>query len=427
MFQKVINGLKTGRRWIWVLGGLILILAVIAAAISASAGTSKNDKRPETAEVTTGDLSGSITASGHVAPRQDISLAFQTSGVVKEVNVKVGDTVKAGSVLARLDDSDAQRSVKMAQNALDEANLKVQSAQTAYNADAFWRPNDKQLAAASASAANAAAAVQAAQSDYDQVQWLPWVSSTQQSLTLQQATNNYTEARANLEYLLNNRPNLTPAKINLELANLSVLDAQLALDAAQSTLKKANLVAPFDGTITVVTISAGEVPSGGAIEMITSDDLEVVLKVDEVDMASLDVNQPVSLTLDTWPDKPLTGKVLSIDPKAAPSAADSSDVVNYYVHVTIDKNDLPIRVGMTANATITVFDLKNVLLVPNSAVSQQGGKFTVTIVTASGSEKTEITIGMRNSQFTQVLSGLKAGDVVRINNPAGLTSGTATP
>ena len=419
---------RTSRRWLWIVGAVVVVGIAVFAYTRLTASTTRRasaQTRATTARVQTGNISGSITASGHLQAHQSVSLTMQATGVVKEVDVKVGDKVTAGQTLIKLDDTDAQSSLKAAQNALAEAQLSAQSAQVTYSSDAGYKPSDSSLASAIATANNAAAAVQAAQADYDNIAFKPDKSSTQQSLALAQATNNYVSAKAQLDSVLTTKPDLATPKINLDLANLKVSDAQIALNNAQTALARTTLVAPFDGTITALNTDVGETVSGPAVQMISSNNLEVLLLVGETDMASLAVGNPASFTLSTWPSTTITGKVTAIDP--TPTVGSNADVINYGVHISVDKTSLPIMVGMTANATITTFDLSNVLLVPNGAVTldSTSGKYYVNQVSNGQTKRVQVTIGVHNTQFTQILSGLKAGDEIQVSglSASGTTGG----
>jgi RND family efflux transporter MFP subunit len=424
--QSTIKKLTSGRRWLWIVGGVIVIgiaaFAYTQIAASASPANAQTTKATTT-RVTTGDISGSVTASGNLQAHQDISLSLQSSGIVKEVNVKVGDQVTAGQTLLKLDDTTAQRDLLAAQNALEEAKLNAQSAQVTYNSGAGYQPSESSLASAIANANNAAAEVQAAQADYDRVKWNPDVSGTSQSSTLAQATNNYIAAKASLDSVLNTRPDLASPKIALDLANLQVKDAEFSLEAAQETLDELTLVAPFSGTIKTISADVGETASGVVIEIISTDNMEGLLTVGEADMTSLAINQPVTFSLSAWPSTTLTGKVIAIDP--APTSDSTSDVVNYGITISVDKTDLPILVGMTINATITTFDLKGVLLAPNGAVTlDEDGKYYVSQVVNGQTQKTEVKIGVHSSQYTQILSGLKEGDEIQVSATTSSSSST---
>ena len=171
------------------------------------------------------------------------------------------------------------------------------------------------------------------------------------------------------------------------------------------------LTAPFSGTIKAVNTDVGETASGVVIEMIGSNSLEGLLSVGESDMTSLSVGQQVNFTLSAWPSETLHGQVTSIDP--SPTSDSTSDVVNYGVHISVDKTDLPVRVGMSISATVTTFDIKNALIVPNDAVTLgEDGKYYVNQVVNGQTKKTEVTIGVHSTTYTQILTGLKAGDEV---------------
>ena len=342
--QSTIKKVTSGRRWMWIVGAVVVVgIAIFAyTRLSTPSHRASAQTRAQTTQVKTGNISGIVTASGHLQAHQTVTLQMQATGVVKEVDVKVGDKVTAGQTLLKLDDTDAQRNLKSAQNALDEAKLSAQSAQVTFNSDAGYKPSESSLASAIASASNAAAAVQAAQADYDRVAFKPSISSTSQSLALAQATNNYTAAKASLDSVLSTHPDLTAPKINLDLANLKVSDAQLALDASQVALNRTTLVAPFDGTITAVSTDVGETASGGVVQMMSAANLEGLVMVGE-DMASLQPGEPATFTLSTWPDTALKGKVTSVDP--TPTAGTNADVINYGVHISVDKTNLPIMVA----------------------------------------------------------------------------------
>jgi multidrug efflux pump subunit AcrA (membrane-fusion protein) len=108
----------------------------------------------------------------------------------------------------------------------------------------------------------------------------------------------------------------------------------------------------------------------------------------------------------------------------SPVGTRSSGVVNYAVSLTVDSlpPDLPLRESMTALATITTDRRENVLLVPDRALRTVGGRRVVMVSTGpTTSEAREVTVGLANDQFTEILSGLNDGDAVVIS-----TSGTTT-
>jgi HlyD family secretion protein len=213
-----------------------------------------------------------------------------------------------------------------------------------------------------------------------------------------------------------------PSEAQITQAQVAVEQAQIALDRAKLNMAQATLVAPFDGMVTAVHVSAGELASGVLIEMVADDSLEVVLSVDEVDVGEIAVGQTAVLTLEAWPNNEIYGKVRTIAPKAT---NDNSGLVSYNVYLTMDETDLPILNGMTANANLVTANRENVLLVPNAAieVDRANGTYNVNraVHNADGSTTTEtvaVTIGLRDNQFTQIVSGLNEDDEVAIGRMA---------
>lgn len=196
----------------------------------------------------------------------------------------------------------------------------------------------------------------------------------------------------------------------LSVARAQVEQARISLEDALATLAETELTAPFDGTVTAVHVAVGEHVSGLAVELVDTDSLRVVLNVDEVDVGHIKVGQPALVTLETWPDRDLPGEVTSIAPKARNVAG----IVTYEVQLSLDAGDLPVLSGMTANADILTAQRENVPLVPNRAViaERKENKFYVNKVVDGELVKVEITIGMRDSAYTEVTSGLQEGDQV---------------
>jgi HlyD family secretion protein len=411
--EHIVNRLRNMNRLVLI--GVALAVVVTGAFVAFGTGraTPKAQAKPQIVTVTTGDLEGTVAVSGLLTPKRDASLAFGGQGIVKEVRVAQGDTVRKGDLLARLDDGIAKQNVEKATMALSLAEVKLNSAKHDYETKVGWAPNGNQVNAAEANLANAEAAVKAAQAEYDKVAWLPWVSSTQPSMQLEQATNNYNRAKADLDYLYSNRPDVIFATDNLQAAQLGLNTAQIDLQIAKDTLDRMSITAPFNGTITSVSIEVGEAAGGPAIEMATMDHLEVVIDVDEVDVGALKVGQPASVTFSAWPGSVVSGKVISIAPKASATA----NVVNFEVHIGLDRTDLDLRAGMTADALIQTFLLEDVTLLPRDAVQidTETGEAYVNLVTPTGAKRTEVTVGQRNDSHIHITSGLSDGDVVLAN------------
>ncbi len=203
----------------------------------------------------------------------------------------------------------------------------------------------------------------------------------------------------------------------------AILEAQVAsartnLELAQLRLRQGQIIAPIDGRVASVLVREGEqaAPGAPAITILDEAAYHITVNVDEIDIDRVDVGQPVSITLDALPDTPVEGIVSEI----APTSTSTSGVVTYLVTINIDNDTaFDLRPGMSASAAVTVDELDGVLVVPNWAVrlNRETGEAFVLIRRADGTiEEVVVETGLRNEQFSEVLSGLSAGDVVVLTN-----------
>ncbi len=222
--------------------------------------------------------------------------------------------------------------------------------------------------------------------------------------------------------------NLAQAQYDLLLAPASasqIAAAEATLAQAQASLdqlRRGPTAAPFAGVITAVHVQPGEVANGILVEMTNNNDLEVVLSVNEVDLSQIELGQETTVTLESWPDTPISGRVQTIAPTAVSEVG--SSLVSFPVTISLDETELPIRVGMTANAALELARREDVLLVPNGAiqVDRENGTYNVILVRTNEqgqtmNETVPVTIGLRDGRYTEVTSGIQEGDELLIPDP----------
>ncbi len=205
--------------------------------------------------------------------------------------------------------------------------------------------------------------------------------------------------------------------------DLAILEAQISssetnLELAQLRLRQAMIVAPMDGRIANVLVNAGEqsAPGAPALSMVNEGAFHIEVSVDEIDIDQIAVGQEVDITMDALPNAAVTGMIAEIAPTAATSGA---GVVTYLVTINIEPKGVTLRPGMTANASITVEQIDNVLKVPNWAVRldrETGIAFVNRLGPDGAVEEIPVETGLRNEQFSEVLSGLEEGDVIVVTN-----------
>lgn len=249
--------------------------------------------------------------------------------------------------------------------------------------------NDSDLAAAQSQVAQAEANLAALTAD--------------KTVEIAQAREQLAQAQANLAKLRDG-----PTTEQVAVAETRVAQAQVAVEGALANLQKATLTAPFDGIVTAVHLAVGERASGVAVDLVNSGGIEAVIDIDEVDIGAVFDGQQARITLEPWPDTEIVGTVVSI----APRSKERTETVLYQVHLQLEETTLPVRAGMTANARLLSEQRTGVVLIPNRAiiVDRQADKYYAQRVQGDEVQEVQITIGLRNESYTEVTSGLQAGD-----------------
>jgi len=178
--------------------------------------------------------------------------------------------------------------------------------------------------------------------------------------------------------------------------------------------------APFDGVISKKYTEVGELllPGRQIVTMVNPERIYVLSTIDEVDVGRLKPGQPVSLTVDAFPGERFTGRIGRISPIVSGGKLETrtADVWIYF-----DRRQPRIKAGMSADVEILVATLQNVLSVPSQAVIERDGKKQVYIADGKALAAgvggaiallRPVVTGETNWSFTQIVSGLKAGDFV---------------
>jgi HlyD family secretion protein len=372
------------------------------------------DVSKQVAVVKRGSLEVTVEGTGSINAAREVELSFSQGGRVAEVDVRAGQQVQKGDVLARLDTTELELKVKQAEANLESAQAQLEqlteqpsdedvvSAEAAYFTalkqynDLLSSPSEEEVKIAEVSLEKAKAALQQAQAAYDRVASRPNIAMLPQSLELQNATLDYEKALAQYKQatekpsdaeIIAARKNLEKAKAHLEdvksgpseeelaIKQAAVKQAEVNLALAKKNLEDATLRAPFAGTIAEVDVEPGELVGAGKAVVVLSDlsNLQATVYIDETDVGQVSVGQKAVVTLDAFPDAELTGKVSSIavDPEV------QSGVVLYPVTIDLDSPAVPVRPGMTADGQIIAKSKENVLLVPLKALHSFGNRTVV--------------------------------------------------
>jgi HlyD family secretion protein len=381
---------------------------------------------------------------------------------VTGVSVNVGDSVTTGQTLATADPNDAQLQLKVAQANLDAANSKLSTDKKGPDATTRAAARDSvtqaetQLSQARQSATDterqnavslsqARSAVTRAKDQLatDRKNGAPAQTISGDKAAITQANQNVatTEARntaANhsAENQVTNASNgVTSARDNYNKAIAPATAAQIATDesavaSAQSSLAVAktavanvSIVAPVAGVVTAVNIVVGaNAPSGAAISL-ASADLQVTADFSETDLPSLKVGQPATVTIKAVAGTAVDGVVSAIAPQAASS---SGGVVAYAVTIALTTPPAEIRMGMSAQVTVTLAQSTNVIAVPTSALGGSAGAYTVQVLDSNGQpQPVTVQVGLVTNTLAEITSGLSVGQRV-VTGTASTRTGTTT-
>lgn len=407
-----------------------------------------------------GSLTATVGATGTVRPDQTTIITWQTSGIVDQVYVQVGQTITAGETLAKLTQSSLPQSIILAQSDLITTRRQLddlQNSQTAaqqalqnintiqqsvYDAQhALVRFDQKaykdELDRAQKDEVDKKDSLDQAQKDFDPYKdWDPSNATRQtyeQRLTDAQIA--YDEAARKVSVL---ELQHQTAQANLDAANAALADAQRSCDrvkngpnpdditvlqnriaAAQATLDLAKLTAPFAGTITEVDVKPGDqvTPASIAFRLDNLDRLLVDVQVSEVDINSIQVDQPVSLSFDAILNQSYQGVVSQV----ASVGTILQGVVEFNVTVELTDADSNVKPGMTAAVNIVVDQIADTLLVPNRAVRVVNSQRVVYVLSNGQLQEVDVTLGASSDNQSQVTDGnLQVGDQIVLNPPQDL-------
>jgi len=246
--------------------------------------------------------------------------------------------------------------------------------------------------------------------------------------TDQNSLENFTDqVNTHLQSLLTSQENLSNAQINLKLQEFAVEQKTTALRKAKEDLAKYTISAPFDGVITAVNIEPGDIISSSTIlATLMSKQMLAQITLNEVDAGQAKIGQKSSLSFDAINDLRLTGEIIKMDSLGTVSQG----VVTYSLEINFDTQDERIKPSMSVSAQIITNIKQDVLLVPNSAIKQQGEDSYVQIadgITTTPINATNnsggillsqdprmqiIQTGLSNDTMTEVISGLKENERV---------------
>ncbi len=314
------------KKYLWIAGVIVLIL--IGGVWGWTNHTDSKKVIYITIPLEIKTLTTTVSATGNIEPTNTVDVGIEVSGTINEVLVDYNDRVKIGQVMARIDTT--------------KLNSKVVSSKAS-------------LARTQASIAEAKATLKNAQNEWERVRTM--YASTGGNYPSKQEMDNISTA-------------VEKAKAQVASAVAQSDQATAQLNADQDDLRKAIVLSPVNGIVLERKIEPGQTVVASMQTPILfkmAEDLtkmRVIVSVDEADVGEVKENQKVEFTVDAYPNRKFVGKITQL----RMNSAVVNGVVTYEAVVDVHNNDLLLRPGMTANASIVTGTFTHVPVIPNAAL-----------------------------------------------------------
>jgi HlyD family secretion protein len=339
------------------------------------------------------DIVQTVVASGRISVPTRIDVSSTVLGVVTALNAREGQKVRKGQVLIQIEDQEAVAYLAQAQGAVRQAEARL--AQLRQTGSPVAEQGVRQ----------AQANLELALRQYERNRVLRTEGFISQA-TLDEAKKNLHLAQSQLDTArLQLKGSRTGGDYQLAMAALE--QAQAGLRAAQSRLRNTTINSPADGTILSRDIEAGNVAQPGKplLTMQATGQTQVVLNVDEKDIAGLRVGDPAMIAADAFPADRFPGQVIYVAPAVDPQRG----TVEVKVQASSPPPDL--LADMTASVEIITGRHQGALVLPTEAVRRDADdRPWVLAVVAGKAQRRSIMTGLQGSGAVEILRGLKAGD-----------------
>lgn len=366
---------------------IFIVLIVVIFAVSGVGGYYYQIQQPKpmhyvSETVAVGDIAVEVLATGVVQAIDLVEVGSQTTGQVKALAVELGQTVKKGELIAKIDSTTQQ-------NALQEEQLNFQTLQNQHD-----------------------------------IKMLQLEQLQQEFESHQQAYEGKVLARADF---LKIKHQLDLAKKEVQGSLLQLKQAQLKIATAKDNLNYTNIKAPIDGTVVAVITQAGQTINASSssptiVKLAQMDTVQIKAKFSESDMPKLRVGQSATFYHIGVPNtkRSATLDVLEMSPMS------ESGAVYYAGLLTVPNLDRQLLMGMTVNVVVATNHKQGVPLVPKLALGESLGdnRYEVLVLTTDdkGNQTTStktVQIGLSNATHSEVVSGLVAGERVVVSSSDG--------
>jgi multidrug efflux pump subunit AcrA (membrane-fusion protein) len=376
---------------------IIIVIAVglVAGGILLYRGLTKSTTKVlETAKVKKGSIRGVIVETGIIKPQVGavVKIGARATGTIMKMNVKIGDRVKNGQLVALIDDREIQKAIEQQKASLSSAQNTLTQVEQTY-------PERIQEARANY--------------EYARITFERETELSKHEYTTKDAVD---RARSQFEASEANWKKLrSEYGTQTEIAKANIEDISAQLRQQETRLTYTRIYSPINGIISDVTAQEGETIVAGlqVANLVTVLDparLEMWIYVDETDIGKVTIGQQVEYYVDTFQDKLFHGTIGKIYPQPVVK----ENIVYYLAIVRVSKEDSSfLKPEMTTHNKIIFSEQQNILIAPNAAIKFEKGKQVVYKITGPDKvQQMEVRTGIRGEDNTEIMSGVSEGDML---------------
>lgn len=295
------------------------------------------------------------TSSGTVKSDVDVNITAQRTGKIIKLYVEEGDKVNTGELIAELDASEVQANLKKAEAELKQAEANLINIKLEYSRkEKLYR----------------------------------------EDLITQQELNDVTT--------------------RLSLADAELERAKSVRDIAQLQYDYSFIKSPVNGVVSERPVEVGDTVTPGPViaSIVDMNSLYISAPVDEADIGSISIGQPVKVTMDAYPGRVFNSRVIKISPIVTGARHEAR---TFEVRVSSPKEGgIVLKPGQSADVEIITGEAKDALVVPSHAVIDKGGEVIVYIDEGGKAKQKKVTVGIHNWNFTEIKEGPREGEKVII-------------
>lgn len=354
--------------------------------------------------VTHENLVSTVSTNGKVEPIREFQAHAPAAGIVEDIYVQVGQRVKAGDLLLRLDDSEAASRLAASKTVLTAVQSAADAVQRGGTQDERLLTSGEFTRAQQAQQQAATAVTTLQQLQAKGAASLSEVKSAQDRLDAANAALHTAQLRNSPERF----DSLDRSHSAAQLA-----DARAALSASQSAYDKAVVRAPFPGTVYSIAVNAYDFVPGGEdlLDLADLNKIRITAYFDEPEIGKLAIGQPVKIVWEAKPDRTWHGHV-----DVAPTTIIVYNTRNVgEAMITVDDAQEDLLPNTNVTVTVTTKQRFNVLSVPREALHTEGQTSFVYRVINHHLERTVVQVGAQNLIRVEITGGLTEKDTVALN------------